>query len=599
MTASIRTGLLLMVGALAAAGCGGGGDGDAPKQRSPAAGLTAIGAGAGAAPAAAPTLKASTAVAVERPFPRLRAAGPVLRITASSQPRRPVEIALPLERPPSADELPIVAVASSARGPWEPLPAELRAGGRALVFKAPHFSFFTSLFLPVADLLREAKEQIDGLTSGALAEAKAPSCPDEQAARTEGWKATGKGPGTVKWCFGRRDGRRIVKIVNARRYPLSIAHPGAKTIASPRQGVFDLSKLSAKVSPGLTLLPPRESVTYAVESTATFRIEADGLAQSLYQLQFGAELALTFWTRFGTDEEGMLKKLLSAVVDSGECLNALKSLDNGGTLIKQCFGNAKLLAENLGVKGALLAAVMTVGSVVEFFHSEFNALGDEMNGRTRYSLRIEQTVLPVLGVEDYLNNGAGWGEVAPETVFNGGSPGGLLSDITWSNWGADTASGFGLKPIYKPNGGYYAKPVRAEVRATRLATCPDSDRPAYTRLLVRYPKRPGGPIGDFSPWALNLCDYDQKPDTCGDVGLASNSDYGAFEITAWDVGCAAAKRLAKQVARIAIKPGSLVNYSTHQDGFSCEGYSLDETDGLPEITWTCSRDSAQVAFKRS
>lgn len=518
------------------------------------------------------------------------------RISAARQPKRPVRVALPLDDRARDGEVPVVAVASSPRGPWDPLPATLSDNGRAVIFRAPHFSWFDPLWVDVKALLGAAREQLDGLTSGATAEARAPSCPDEQGARSDGWKVASQGPDTIKWCFGRRDGQRLVTLVNARRYPLSIRHPGARTVSEPKQGWFDLSRFSAKVSPRITSLPPRESVTYAVDDDATFRAEADGLAQSLYQLQVGVELAAEIYVKFGGDKQKTRRKFVGISLKGKSCTGALQELENGGSLIRRCF-NKKLLTEALGPKGAVVANLMTGGALFEFFRSELNAAGDELNGRTRYTLRVSHVSPPVLGAEDFVVNGEGWGAATPRRIFNGGDPAGLVDGITWRDWGAAAATGIGVTSIFMPQGGYYPDRVPAELRATRLGTCPGSDRVAYTRLLVRTPDRPRGPVGNFRPWSLNMCDYSQDPAPCGDVGLAPNSDYGAFEITAWDVGCRPARAVATAVAKVRIRPGDQ-RYETTQDGFSCLGYSYDSSD-LPSITWTCIRGTAQVAFKRT
>src|SRR6478609_4355927 len=38
-------------------------------------------------------------------------------------------------------------------------------------------------------------------------------------------------------------------------------------------------------------------------------------------------------------------------------------------------------------------------------------------------------------------HGEGWGSERPETIFNGGDPSGLISEVHWSSWGGPVARG--------------------------------------------------------------------------------------------------------------------------------------------------------------
>ena len=107
---------------------------------------------------------------------------------------------------------------------------------------------------------------------------------------------------------------------------------------------------------------------------------------------------------------------------------------------------------------------------------------------------------PVLGAKAFAAPvGEGFGTAEPATIFNGGDPSGLVTQIKWSGWGNPTVIGYGLNPIFKPHGGYYRKPARIELRATDLGKC--GNRRAYTRLEVRIPKHPGGKLGKWFDWS--------------------------------------------------------------------------------------------------
>ncbi len=113
---------------------------------------------------------------------------------------------------------------------------------------------------------------------------------------------------------------------------------------------------------------------------------------------------------------------------------------------------------------------------------------------------------PVLGSKSFAAPyGKGFGTAEPSEIFNGGDPSGSVTHISWTGWGNPTTIGHGLNPIFKPHGGYYRKPARIELRATKLGRC--GNRVAYTRLEVRIPKKPGGKLGKWFSWsgAKTLC----------------------------------------------------------------------------------------------
>ena len=107
----------------------------------------------------------------------------------------------------------------------------------------------------------------------------------------------------------------------------------------------------------------------------------------------------------------------------------------------------------------------------------------------------------VLGSSAFAPNGKGFGTAKPRTIFNGGVPSGLVTQIRWRRWGTALATGVGKNAIYRPEGGYYARKATIKLRATRRGRCPDSDQPAYLRLEARVPSHPGGKLGPWFSWA--------------------------------------------------------------------------------------------------
>jgi len=205
---------------------------------------------------------------------------------------------------------------------------------------------------------------------------------------------------------------------------------------------------------------------------------------------------------------------------------------------------------------------------------------------------------PVLGIKGLMLHGHGWGQSRPREIYNGGVPSGIAQDIRWRRWGSATARGVGLHPTYRPEGGYFRSLGVIQLKASKLGTCPDAPgKRAYTRLVTRSQIRPRGPFGDWYPWTLDVCDANAEPQNCNSVAFAPNSDFGAFEITAWDTSCATAEDVAGASRSVSIRPGS-ARYRMRTRDFVCRGYSFDG-EGLPTITWNCSRNTAVVSFTRS
>jgi Tol biopolymer transport system component len=98
-------------------------------------------------------------------------------------------------------------------------------------------------------------------------------------------------------------------------------------------------------------------------------------------------------------------------------------------------------------------------------------------------------------------SGKGWGRAHPSTIVNGKEPTGRVSQIRWQHWGAQTSRGSGSTSLARPGGGYYAKHVRIELKAVSLGSCRQDGLPAYTRLYVREPSKPGGKLSRWHPWS--------------------------------------------------------------------------------------------------
>lgn len=373
---------------------------------SPAAAPTrSTGTAASSAPAALPgyqsvgagvlvdsSLPAGTTARVDSngraPFPAFTSASDVFEVHVAQEPSAPAKIVLPLRTGTAlAGQVPVVLVSETGTGDWQPLATSVVAGGGAVQATTPHFSFFTTLLVPLQDLISAAKDLFDSATSGVVAEAAAPRCDQEAAARQGEWAVTSKGPDTVKWCFGLdADGHHQVTVVNNRRYPLDIAHPGATLLHAGPRDLTDAAHY-VPVPKGEVLRFPRDEATFTMTGPARFQTEFDGFAQSVYALQVGSETAVSTLNKFGLAKGLKAAKVADTLMSGSKCALTLGHVD-GGEILKNCFNDPARLLAAFGAKGLFLAAVMTAGGLVQFFHSELNALGDQFNSRDSYRITV-------------------------------------------------------------------------------------------------------------------------------------------------------------------------------------------------------------------
>jgi hypothetical protein len=138
----------------------------------------------------------------------------------------------------------------------------------------------------------------------------------------------------------------------------------------------------------------------------------------------------------------------------------------------------------------VIVVAVALASLVTF-GCDAAALATSTKGRT-----------PVLGQKGLgVPSATGWGTYRPREFFNGGDPSGHVGAITWRHWGSRAATGTGRGVIFKPRGGYYPGTVKVALRASDLGHCTSAGPLAYQRLEVRYPSRPGGKLGKWTPWS--------------------------------------------------------------------------------------------------
>lgn len=419
------------------------------------------GCGQGAArPVASGTGPSPRPAAVTAAAPRLRNVEVFSRtyqLSPSGPLASPQSVRLPLTRRVPPGWAIVVATAETSQGPWTYLPARLSADRRTAIFTTVHHSLFTVIGEDVSSLLGFFKtEFLDGLSSGATASAAQPSCAGESAARSGYTVQSSAGP-TAYWCLGMdSSGRRILRVVNNRLYPLEIQHPGLTVAEQPAIDYGSLASLSHLLSGRLSILAPGAQIGYRIGlapgRAAGAQTAADGFGQGLFALQTGINALLAILTRFGAGGASKSITVMNDALGDTACADAL-SAGNPGSILASCL-SPKDIFDYFGTAGLLLAPLAAAGGLADFFASEFQGLHDILTNEDQYTIVVQrQAAIPVLGQRagDFDVDSQGFGEVRPATVFNGGDPTGLVTDITWSSWGGSTATGTGTSDYVGPN----------------------------------------------------------------------------------------------------------------------------------------------------
>ncbi|GAA0918806.1 hypothetical protein Vau01_124350 [Virgisporangium aurantiacum] len=346
-------------------------------------------------------LKAVAATGVSPPLQAVTPLAPAAEITSRERPAEPLRLEFALnQKSPHDDGSVVIATAESAQGPWTLVAADVSEDGSTARVTTDHLSWWQPLRIDVGAAVRELNDSLfAGITGNLTAEATHPTCQNEAAARADGYSITSSTNDTLYWCFGVEGNQRILRVANRLRYPLEAAHPGLTTRAAGRVQL-ELQQLARLGSGEKSLLFPFDQAefTVAVEpgKSASLSTAYSGYAQSLAQLQFGVEVLLSLLTRFGAGppsngQAGFNRTvvIMDELLTGAGCADAVRSV-NVGQVITQCF-SPKQIIEAFGWQGLLLAPVVAVGSVLEYFRSSFNALGDLFNDRAEYQVQIRRT----------------------------------------------------------------------------------------------------------------------------------------------------------------------------------------------------------------
>jgi len=343
---------------------------------------------------------AYTATRAAPAAPALRGALPLSRtyqLSPSGPLKRPQTVMLPLTRRVPSGWAVVVAAAQSPGGPWTYLPARLSASRRSALFTTSHHSLFTILGEDVRELAKVFRHDfLDELDSGATASAARPSCSGQSAAEDKYSIQSSPGP-TIYRCLGTdASGQPVLRIVDNRRYPIELAHPGLTETEHPHIDLMSLASVSHFLSGRESVLAPGEQIGYRVDIApgreAIAQTQLDGFGESLFALQTGIDTLLAILTRFGAGGAAKPITVLNKALGDVSCADALGS-GNPGSILASCFSPKDLIGD-FGTAGWLLAPIAAAGAVTSFFVSEFQSLHDVWTNRDRYTIIVRRLATP-------------------------------------------------------------------------------------------------------------------------------------------------------------------------------------------------------------
>jgi hypothetical protein len=278
----------------------------------------------------------------------------------------------------------VVALTSeSPNGPWVPLVT--RRVGSDLEVQVTHLSWFSFVFGGLDAVAHQLRTLLlDGISGGLTAEADAPGCSDHSGFAED--YAVASSGSALLWCTGLESGRPVVTVTNDRRYPVDVSHPEL-TVVHNQPTSAELEQLARFASGQSTVLLPRASITYGVsEGGGELQTGEDTYAENLYALQTGVDALFTILSEGGFTELHGSQAAIKAVLDVRGCASALGGTP--GDLIADCFGPKDIL-DAFGPKAFVVAAVVALGEVPNYFRSAFNAIGDALDGRDRFTMTIQ------------------------------------------------------------------------------------------------------------------------------------------------------------------------------------------------------------------
>lgn len=315
-----------------------------------------------------------------------------LEIGLSGKLAAPATITMTLDRAVEANDTVVVAAnPTHTKDGWQLVSAKLSTDRKHATFTVDHLSWFKALLVDIKGAVSELKKEfVDGMTAGVFSTAEKPTCSNESQAKQDDYTISSSAKDTLYWCFGVENGKRVLKVVNRRSYPLELTTSNV-TVTSSGHGSLDLAGL-ARLGHHTIVMPGEEAVMTVSSLKAGQKAKLDSklssLAMGLHTVNELAIAILDLASHVNIKSVKTSAEVLGEIFDKKDCVDVLGDM-NVGRFIKNCF-DGKTLEKLFNWRAAILSPVMLAFTAIDLSHSWLNLAGDSKNGRAKYNVTISR-----------------------------------------------------------------------------------------------------------------------------------------------------------------------------------------------------------------
>lgn len=323
---------------------------------------------------------------------------PTYQISPSGALQSPITIQLPLKRAVPAGSKLTVMTTDSPGGPWTPLMATLSQDGKSVSIHVDHLSFFDILWLDISALLNDFKKTfVDAFMPVSFKGATPPTCQNGNQARQDNYSITSTpGRNVLYWCFGLENGKRVLKAVNNRVFPISMLHPSlTENTVSPIPFWQHIEQIDANLRQEVLLLPGGEAdftADVGIGKKGHLQTQWDAGADMIVGFQMAIETLAAIFVFFGYKAPVAIATI-GAVLDSGDCASVLTDIittlhPNPGQFFKNCLSPENLKEVYGKVWAGLFGLVLSAGDIIDYLVGSSAGLIDSLLMRDQYEVTI-------------------------------------------------------------------------------------------------------------------------------------------------------------------------------------------------------------------
>jgi len=348
------------------------------------------------------SIKATELPESEVPIKESVALGPEVEMSPDGQLPAPVTLRFALNKQVSQDDVVVIGMKRTAESEWEYLAPEVSEDGLYASITTDHFTRFRPVQVLI-DFAKEFKQElVDSFTGEFMAKAEKPHCELEDKAREADYIITSSHKDTLYWCFGIEDEKRVLKVVNRKRYPVDLIYPNLELIDNGT-AQLELRQIIRRFEGDYSILFPHDEAVFGVnladQQTGGVRsdfywnsksaVYIDGLQKSLEALngiifKFGLGKQLS-----ATD----IYKAIDLAMQSKDCTNAINK-DNVFDFFRKCFASDAVL-DMIGGRAKAFKWTNTIfgmgsaaGGLADWFAGIFSGYIDEGKEASDYYIMI-------------------------------------------------------------------------------------------------------------------------------------------------------------------------------------------------------------------